>query len=185
MDLPKGLAGILQEILSNVKDLKFINLTDRKKFQLHYITNERAKWREKIKDITKELIEIQLKVPEDQLAEKGSSYKSDIRYKKCIAKLQPNINPYSVLYSKEDKGYYEKDGHIYDIIKKQDEGDLDDLIIYLTFLLKYDWERSKEETLSKNISDDYKDEEKNNDSNKENYALHEYICKIEKYQDKK
>ena len=112
-----GLGAILSAILV------FIN--NSKRNQLDYITGERSEWRKKIENIIEEL--------------EGSSSHEGV-----LARLKSQINPYGYnLEIKNTKPYFMKDGHIWDSIA---DGKYEDTIYFLELLLKYDWERRKQES---------------------------------------
>lgn len=105
-------------------------ITFRKSSSLTYVTQERKEWREAIRRITEEL--------------EHCPYK---KRKKVLVQLKTRINAYG-LNSTEVL----EDEHIWRQIRKLEackEKEYDDLknqlILYLSLLLKYDWERSKKE----------------------------------------
>lgn len=113
---------------------------------LKYITEERQKWREKIRDIAKNIEAYQY----------SSDDKDKQKLKEILVELKVNINPYG---KGKDTAYME-DGHIWAMIEKlegiQETQDKDEfsrdknkLIDYLSYLLKYDWERAKYEVEKK------------------------------------
>jgi len=116
-----GIGAILSAILV------FVN--NSKRNQLDYITKERSEWRKSIKLIIVDLLD-------------GKNRKS------AVSRLKSQINPYgfdmNVKYINE---YYMKDGHIRDLLSDFDysEEKSQKLSQYLELLLKYDWERSKNE----------------------------------------
>ena len=116
-----GLGAILSAILV------FVN--NSKRNQLDYITKERSEWRKSLKLIIVDLLD-------------GKNRKS------AVSRLKSQINPYgfdmNVKYINE---YYMKDGHIWDLLSDFDysEEKSQKLSQYLELLLKYDWERSKNE----------------------------------------
>lgn len=116
-----GIGAILSAILV------FVN--NSKRNQLDYITKERSEWRKSIKLIIVDLLD-------------GKNRKS------AVSRLKSQINPYgfdmNVKYNNE---YYMKDGHIWDLLSDFDysEEKSQKLSQYLELLLKYDWERSKNE----------------------------------------
>lgn len=99
-----------------------------KKNQLDYITRERSEWRKQLKQILVELQDV------------GSR-------EKAIAKLKNQINPYGKdMDIKKTKPYFMREGHIWDLLALPIESiDYDKLSFYIELLLKYDWERSKQE----------------------------------------
>lgn len=127
-------------------------ITSKKQNELKYITAERKKWREKIRDIARQ-------IPDTNRENIGV----------LLAELKVRLNAYG--YNEEfceiadcKKSYCEmdnddKDGYIWRVIKKiegietneksADEKEFEKqkkwLIICLSVLLKHDWERAKQE----------------------------------------
>lgn len=116
-----GIGAVLSAIL--------VFLNNSKRNQLDYITKERSEWRKSIKLIIVDLLN-------------GENRES------AVNSLRTQINPYgycrNIKYTNE---YYMKDGHIWDLLNDFDysEEKSQKLIQYLRLLLKYDWERSKNE----------------------------------------
>jgi len=118
----------------------FKNKVDNK---LQYITSERAKWREEIREIAHRL----------QSAEKDE-------IDKILCELKVKINTYGIA----NKDNVFQDAHIWKIIKtlenpqgsniEEKENEIKKakkiLIEYLSCLLKHDWERSKGEVIGDN-----------------------------------
>lgn len=110
---------------------------------LKYITEERQKWREKIRDIAKNIEAYQY----------SSDDKDKQKLKEILVELKVNINP----YGKEKDTAYMEDGHIWAVIRKLEKVNNEKeflkaknkLIDYLFYLLKYDWERAKYEVEKK------------------------------------
>lgn len=111
----------------------FSFISSKKQDALQYITAERKIWREEIRDIAKRISNADKK-----------------NMKKILVELKVRLNPYGQYYSKE----YSNDYHIWEVIHKLENKDtcddcyhkLRDLLVdYLALLLKYDWERSKDE----------------------------------------
>lgn len=119
---PSVVAGIVSATISYFQF--------HKNNKLIYITNERKEWRSDIRKIAEKM-------------EAANTYE-DIR--KPLAKLKVRINAYGK-YSDDVK----KDTHIWKVMDQlqEQEGDFAELkqllILYLSLLLKMDWERSKEE----------------------------------------
>lgn len=119
------LAGIISTVVSYIVNQKNNNLK--------YITEDRRKWREEIKGIVDEL-------------EETKKYKS----RKVIEKLKVRINPYGQI-----DGNILHDAHIWDKLYEMENAGSnsrymeckEQLIIYLSLLLKFDWEKSKKEVL--------------------------------------
>lgn len=103
-----------------------------KNSKLKYITEERSKWRAQIRNI---MVEI------------DSANENNIH--RVITKLKSRINAYG--YAKPNDVLH--DGHIWRTINCIENHNSDfkelknELILYLSFLLKYDWEKSKKEVL--------------------------------------
>lgn len=105
-------------------------ITFRKSSNLTYITQERKEWREAIRRIAEEL--------------EQCSYQ---KRKRVLVQLKTRINAYGL-----DSENALEDAHIWKQIQKIEICDpaeydalKEQLIIYLSLLLKYDWERSKKE----------------------------------------
>ena len=104
---------------------------------LNYITDERKRWRDKIREIS-EAIETCKFHGEDK--ENINVY---------LLQLENNINPYGRFQPSD----YEHDGHIWEVIGKIERAENEEefkkyqkeLLSYLQLLLKEDWERSKKE----------------------------------------
>lgn len=115
----------------------FTWLTNQKNNSLNYITDERRKWRKKIREVVNGIEKSKFQGKES----------NDIS--QYLSVLQVNINP----YGKKRKKDYEKDGHIWDIIEKINNSKTESefikdkgiLLEYLSLMLKKDWERSKSE----------------------------------------
>lgn len=117
-------------------------VTVRKELNLKYITEERQKWREEIRKIAENI---------------STASRREIRTH--LAKLKVRINA----YGKIDKKSYYKDAHIWSLIrdleemadkrarKRQFVAKKDDLIYFLSLMLKYDWERQKREVRGNRI----------------------------------
>lgn len=108
--------------------------TFRKSSKLTYITQERKAWRTEIRKIAEEL--------------EMCSY---IDRKHVLVKLKTRINAYGYTDSKND-GNIGEDSHIWEKIEQIENCDEKDyerlrnqLIIFLSLLLKADWERAKKE----------------------------------------
>lgn len=103
-------------------------LQSSKKNQLDYITKERSEWRRQLKEI---LVELSIEESREQ----------------ALVKLKSQINPYGKNRDlKNTKPYFMREGHIWDLLALPSENiDSDKLSFYIHLLLKYDWERSKQE----------------------------------------
>lgn len=116
-----GIGAILSAILV------FVN--NSKRNRLDYITKERSEWRKQLKNIINDLNH------------------NEKDFFKVINRLKSQINPYGYrLGLKYNEEYYLQDGHIWDLLDKYDlETKKEDLVYFLELLLKFDWERSKNE----------------------------------------
>ena len=114
-----GISTIISAIIAFVQN--------NKKNNLDFVTKERSEWRKKLKEILSELSD-------------------DNKKESAIIKLKSEINPYGKdMEFKNTKPYYMKEGHIWDLLDREDEVDFDRLEFYIELLLKFDWERSKSE----------------------------------------
>ena len=114
-----GISTIVSAIIAFVQN--------NKKNNLDFVTKERSEWRKKLKEILSELSD-------------------DTKKESAIIKLKSEINPYGKnMEFKDTKPYYMKEGHIWDLLDSGEEVDFDRLASYIELLLKFDWERSKNE----------------------------------------
>ena len=112
-------------------------INNQKNNSLNYITDERKKWRDKIREISGKI---------ETCKFQGTGKKNVSGY---LLQLENNINP----YGKFDPADYEHDGHIWEVIGKIEQAGNEEefkkyqkeLLSYLQLLLKEDWERSKKE----------------------------------------
>lgn len=112
----------------------FTFIKNDKQSRLEHITVERKNWRESMRSIMEEI--------------QDASYQETLN---CMAKLKVRINAYGSNYSDS----YMDDAHIWKLIKKIEKMDCNNInelhkyqnqmIEYVSLLLKYDWERSKKE----------------------------------------
>jgi len=118
-----GIGTIVSTIFSFIKSTK--------RNQLDYITKERSEWRKGIRKIIVKLLG------------------SDLDKKKnAVNQLKTQLNPYGFRRNyKYGKDYYMADGHIWDELEDFDfsENRIQRIVQYLVLLLKFDWERSKDE----------------------------------------
>ncbi len=105
-------------------------LISSKNSTLQYITNERKEWRDEIRKLTEELY-------------KASSFNVG----ETLIKLKTRINSFGKRYKR-----FSYDAHIWGIIENLENSDQNNfmlckniLIDYLLIMIKYDWERSKNE----------------------------------------
>ena len=119
-------------------------LQNRRTASLNYITDERKKWREKIRTISAQIEMCEFRGTGEQ------------RIGQYLTQLQMNINPYGSVY--KFFHYYAYDAYIWDAIEgirtAADREVFDKnktLLLYdISLMLKLDWERSKKEV--KNVS---------------------------------
>ena len=118
----------------------------KKEFRLKRITEERANWRREIKDIA------------DILSQTEDSQKIRL----AMDRLKVRINVFGYLNSKKVEESYDEysfynDSYIWDTIKDFEktgyfgEEQKNILLVKLSLLLKYDWEKSKKEVLGEKI----------------------------------
>lgn len=130
MEIVKLVVGpaVTAAIISGVISF-FATKKDR---DLKYITDERKKWRDEIREIVVEL--------------SGADYKQTI---KTMTKLKVRINALGI-----DDMVYAKDAHIWQVIACIEQESLEGEVLlsyqrqlteYLSLLLKMDWERAKRE----------------------------------------
>lgn len=123
-------SSVIAGIIANLFGL----IQNRKKNSLEYITEERKKWRNSIKEISEAIQQMQ--------------YESN-ECSTLLVKLQLNINA----YGRYNKYNYKQDSHIWQTIdrlksaknKKEFEKNKELLLFYISLMLKSDWERSKKE----------------------------------------
>lgn len=114
-----GISTIVSAIIAFVQN--------NKKNNLDFVTKERSKWRKKLKEILSEL-------------------SNDNKKESAVIKLKSEINPYGRdMEPKNTKPYFMREGHIWDLLDGGEEVDFDRLAFYIELLLKFDWERSKNE----------------------------------------
>lgn len=119
----------------------------KKDARLNYIVEERKRWRDSLREIVKKLNEIEHSQPSLNISDAD---KLEL-IKQNVAEFECRINPIGLL----NKNDIEREGHIWDKInsiydyssfeKLKNSGDIKVLRRYISTLLKYDWERSKEE----------------------------------------
>lgn len=136
-------SAVVVAILNNI----VIIFNHNKDSKLQHITAERSTWRNEIKSIALELEE-----------------SNSENIKSALTKLKVRINAYGLhpdgKYPDNDKLDFFKDEHLWKVISNienlKDDSKLKDnktiLINSLSCLLKFDWERSKEEVTSSKIS---------------------------------
>ena len=135
MDIILAILG--SSVLSSIITAVFGILQRKKQDTVNYIAEERKNWREKIR-----VIADNIKNSEFQ----GEGKKNISEY---LLQLQMNINT----YGKFDKTDYMHDGHIWEILdilqcvdnEENFEKNKNLLLIYISLMLKEDWERSKNE----------------------------------------
>lgn len=108
--------------------LVFIN--NSKKNKLDFVTKERSEWRREIKSIIVDLLS-------------GNNRNS------AINRLKTQLNPYGRNIEENNYEFYMNDGHIWKLLDNFDYSSKNVIILakYLELLLKYDWERSKNEVI--------------------------------------
>ena len=108
--------------------LVFIN--NSKKNKLDFVTKERSEWRREIKSIIVDLLS-------------GNNRNSAINRRKT------QLSPYGRNIEENNYEFYMNDGHIWKLLDNFDYSSKNVIILakYLELLLKYDWERSKNEVI--------------------------------------
>lgn len=108
--------------------LVFIN--NSKKNKLDFVTKERSEWRREIKSIIVDLL-------------------SGNNRNFAINRLKTQLNPYGRNIEENNYEFYMNDGHIWKLLDNFDYSSKNVIILakYLELLLKYDWERSKNEVI--------------------------------------
>lgn len=126
-------SGVIANLVTSI-----FNLTQGfHKDKIDNVIKERKSWREKIRSIAAKI---------------QGSCKCDI--KNVLSELKVRLNAYGI----ESESDYKKDTHIWGIVRKMENTDYNQkeysedfevdkkfLVEYLSLLLKYDWERSKNE----------------------------------------
>lgn len=133
--------GLLNLVLSSAVIVAIINLfIQNRNNKLQYITNYRSKWREQLRKSVANL-------------EKSSRY--DDKCRQIFTKIKINLNSYGYCadgnYPDDSKLNIMKDQHIWKTLHMVEQEDIDfedgkkRLEDYISLLLKFDWERRKEE----------------------------------------
>lgn len=133
-------SGVIAAIISGVLALVGVIFKSMHESKLKYITNERKAWRDNLRDIMYQI------------------YKTkDIDKTKCLlTELYTRLNSYG-FYNNEDILH---DGHIWALIKIMERTNSNSIMnkckkklrMYISLLLKYDWERAKREVGIRSIS---------------------------------
>ena len=131
MDLNTILSSTL---ISGIISALVIYINSKREERLKYITGDRREWREKMREIASKL--------------HGATYDDTL---KVLTELKVRINPYGK--DKEDRTCFQ-DAHIWKLIGEIEKTKINDcmlckkqqqMIDYISLLLKYDWERSNGE----------------------------------------
>lgn len=121
---------ILVTIIAGVFSIVSVLIQTNKSSKNKYITGERSEWRNKLKELCSELLD-------DNNQERSVDA--------ILSDFRTRLNAYGYI---ERNNIY-KDGHIWDLLDKIEADPNHNLkkklVIYITFLMKYDWERSKSE----------------------------------------
>lgn len=122
---------ILVTIIAGVFSIVSVLIQTNKSSKNKYITGERSEWRKKLKELCSELLD-------NENNQKRS-------LEAILADFRTRLNAYGYI---ERSNIY-KDGHIWDLLDKIESDSNPNLkkklVIYITFLMKHDWERSKSE----------------------------------------
>lgn len=121
-------------VISTVISSLMLMSKSKKERDLQYITNERKEWREQMRQIASEM--------------QGASYNKTLE---ITSKLKVRINSFG---NEDVSRSYLNDAHIWKVINELDEvrpnekelrRKQNQIVEYISLLLKFDWERSKEE----------------------------------------
>lgn len=123
---------ILVTIIAGVFSIVSVLIQTNKSSKNKYITGERSEWRKKLKELCSELLD-----------DKNNQKRS---HNSILADFRTRLNAYGYI----DRSNIYKDGHIWDLLDKieaepENYSLRKKLVIYITFLMKHDWERSKSE----------------------------------------
>lgn len=122
---------ILITIIAGVFSIVSVVIQTNKSSKNKYITGERSEWRNKLKELCSELLDNNKNPKRTDAA--------------IIADFRTRLNAYGYIKRND----ISKDGHIWDLLEKIESNPSDSLkeklVIYITFLMKHDWERSKSE----------------------------------------
>lgn len=131
-------SGVIAAIVAGIIELFKLNNSNKATF----VIKQREEWREKIREIATDI-------------DQANTYSIS----RHLVELKTRINAYGntefTAFQNEPQKlyeYYMKDGHIHTVIdkleKKEDfETNKKKLVYYLSNLLKFDWERSKQEAI--------------------------------------
>lgn len=128
---------LITTIITGIFSVVVLIFQTNRKGKLRYITGERSEWRDQLRRICYELKQIEHQKKEEQKD----------RLDEVLVDLKTRLNA----YGKDRKTDYLWDGHIWDVIRSIEEAsevnvkEVDRLIDYISLLLKYDWERAKQE----------------------------------------
>lgn len=121
---------VLVTIIAGVFSIVSVLIQTNKSSKNKYITGERSEWRNKLKELCSELLD-------DNNQERSVDA--------ILSDFRTRLNAYG--YIERDNIY--KDGHIWNLLDKIEVDSNPNLkkklVIYITFLMKHDWERSKSE----------------------------------------
>lgn len=122
---------ILVTIIAGVFSIVSVLIQTNKSSKNKYITGERSEWRKKLKELCSELLD-----------DKSNPKRS---MEAILADFRTRLNAYGYI----ERNNIAKDGHIWDLLDKIEADSNPNLkkklVIYITFLMKHDWERSKSE----------------------------------------
>lgn len=128
---------LITTIITGIFSVVVLIFQTNRKGKLRYITGERSEWRDQLRRICYELKQIEHQKKEEQKD----------RLDEVLVDLKTRLNA----YGKDRKTDYLWDGHIWNVIRSIEEAsevnvkEVDRLIDYISLLLKYDWERAKQE----------------------------------------
>ena len=128
---------LITTIITGIFSVVVLIFQTNRKGKLRYITGERSEWRDQLRRICYERKQIEHQKKEEQKD----------RLDEVLVDLKTRLNA----YGKDRKTDYLWDGHIWNVIRSIEEAsevnvkEVDRLIDYISLLLKYDWERAKQE----------------------------------------
>lgn len=128
---------LVTTIITTIFSLAILIFQTSRKGKLKYITGERSDWRDQMRSICGKLGRVKCQTAEDR--------------KEMLDEVLVDLKIRLNAYGKDRKTDYLWDGHIWEAIRSIEESsefnvkEVNRLIEYITLLLKYDWERAKQE----------------------------------------
>ncbi|WP_289136334.1 hypothetical protein [uncultured Brevibacillus sp.] len=119
----------LGTVLGSLITAIIAKVNNDKNLSLKYVTEERTKWRLKIKELTSELYSMKIVTEEDKN-----------KFDRLSAELKLNLNPYPNDKDKEIAHQLRLIG-----INPNDKTHRENFLMHVAYMLKHDWQRSKKE----------------------------------------